>query len=495
MKTNKILVIGNGFDLAHELPTKYADFLSFCKTILDNPDSEYKKAKLFNSNEKHLNEEQVNTITDLINGNILFNYLCKKSYNDNWCDFEEELYNILYSLNTLEIEFENSNVSSINIPIEHIATKVLLDLKFVSLIGKRNLSIKKFNNIKNKILNDFYNLCLALEIYINLKINNNHIDLYLLDIVNFNPDHVISFNYSNTYERHYLSKFRNIDIHYIHGKAKYDKDNKYANIILGISSNFDSEAFIPYEKYYQRIVKRTGNKYKKWLISNTIKEEQVQIMFFGHSLDPMDKDIIIDLVESNNTEILIYYNNDESEKGIVKNLCMIFGKEKIINYVYGDYPKIKLIKQNGNCKTSQGEWNIANDILYLNSPHLLNNSEVEEILLRINSNFKHHSHSYFYSQENTIKLYTSLLLNNFFTLESDDVINMCNNLSYPLENGNLKTHCHIEHYNLFKNKDIDKKSKEITSINKLIDVINLNNKKRYENDKKRHNQYYTHSNS
>lgn len=28
-----ILVIGNGFDLAHGLPTKYTDFLAFCKVI------------------------------------------------------------------------------------------------------------------------------------------------------------------------------------------------------------------------------------------------------------------------------------------------------------------------------------------------------------------------------------------------------------------------------------------------------------------------------
>ena len=28
-----ILIIGNGFDLAHELPTKYPDFLEFCKRV------------------------------------------------------------------------------------------------------------------------------------------------------------------------------------------------------------------------------------------------------------------------------------------------------------------------------------------------------------------------------------------------------------------------------------------------------------------------------
>ena len=29
-----ILVIGNGFDLAHGLPTKYTDFLEFCKRVM-----------------------------------------------------------------------------------------------------------------------------------------------------------------------------------------------------------------------------------------------------------------------------------------------------------------------------------------------------------------------------------------------------------------------------------------------------------------------------
>lgn len=30
----KILVIGNGFDLAHELPTKYVEFLDFVRKLI-----------------------------------------------------------------------------------------------------------------------------------------------------------------------------------------------------------------------------------------------------------------------------------------------------------------------------------------------------------------------------------------------------------------------------------------------------------------------------
>jgi hypothetical protein len=35
----KILVIGNGFDLAHGLPTRYDDFMNFleyCHSVVDN---------------------------------------------------------------------------------------------------------------------------------------------------------------------------------------------------------------------------------------------------------------------------------------------------------------------------------------------------------------------------------------------------------------------------------------------------------------------------
>ena len=36
-----ILVIGNGFDLAHHLPTQYSDFLNFVKAFKAHDDSDY----------------------------------------------------------------------------------------------------------------------------------------------------------------------------------------------------------------------------------------------------------------------------------------------------------------------------------------------------------------------------------------------------------------------------------------------------------------------
>lgn len=54
-----ILVIGNGFDLAHGLPTKYRDFLDFCKIIM----AIFTDAKLMNEKtfeDKYLREWKVN---------------------------------------------------------------------------------------------------------------------------------------------------------------------------------------------------------------------------------------------------------------------------------------------------------------------------------------------------------------------------------------------------------------------------------------------------
>ena len=67
----KILIIGNGFDIAHKLPTTYEDFLDFCimfQRMLDYPASKdkFEKVKLSLENEK--NEENTD---GLINNHVL----------------------------------------------------------------------------------------------------------------------------------------------------------------------------------------------------------------------------------------------------------------------------------------------------------------------------------------------------------------------------------------------------------------------------------------
>lgn len=473
METNRILVIGNGFDLAHKLHTDYSDFLLFCKYMKKHLNDKYYTYS------EYLTVSQIKVFIRFIKNNRILEYLLKKSKYENWCGFEIELYDIVSNLHCLEKEFSKSNVSSIKLPIDHIATKTLIDLKFASIIGKNEISIKTFIEIKNKISEDFNRITKALEMYIALIINKKPIIVFSPDIVKFAPNHVISFNYSNTYERHYLSKFKNVDIHYIHGKAKINSKfhNKPTNIILGITTEFSNETFISFEKYYQRIIKKTGNMYKKWLNKNFKNE----VMFFGHSLDSMDKDIIVDLIENVNTTVLIYYFNDKSKESIVKNLSKIFGKDKLIDYVYGDCPKIKLIQQKECCKIYQGEWKITNDLSRLNSLHLLDIDDITDIVNRIKINYFKQRYYYFYSQENAIKLYISLLRNDFDILKREDIRDICKHLKYTIADGILINHCHIEE-DFFSNEHKDKRFQKTLSVNELIDVINHDNSVRYEKD-------------
>ena len=92
----KLLVIGNGFDLAHNLPTRYTDFLRYCKEYNE-------KDPVNNSNE--INQE----FLDFIKNNIWFKYFTKlKELNQKstWIDFEKEIANIINSLEEEGVEIQ-----------------------------------------------------------------------------------------------------------------------------------------------------------------------------------------------------------------------------------------------------------------------------------------------------------------------------------------------------------------------------------------------------
>ena len=96
-----ILVIGNGFDLAHHLPTQYCDFLNFIKAFNNPGNDDYSS---FIKEIKENNESLYLEIQSLIENNILIeNFLsiyedrCKKGKNG-WIDFESEISTIVKSL-------------------------------------------------------------------------------------------------------------------------------------------------------------------------------------------------------------------------------------------------------------------------------------------------------------------------------------------------------------------------------------------------------------
>jgi uncharacterized phage-associated protein len=95
---NRIIIIGNGFDLAHGLKTSYRDFLiwhekkifdsEFC-TWFETPGTRY--AYTYN-----LNFEKINEISTSVNWkNNFLKCLVNKKTMQNWVDIEEEYFNRL----------------------------------------------------------------------------------------------------------------------------------------------------------------------------------------------------------------------------------------------------------------------------------------------------------------------------------------------------------------------------------------------------------------
>lgn len=326
IKGKKILLIGNGFDLAHGLPTSYSFFLDFCDKIKEtllfpefSNDDEWKKdiilnwdidnsikSKLFeewNTN-NNLNKLFIE-IYDNIKSNIWITYFLKKrnQLGKNWIDFESEISNVVQAFECVR----NCTESGKSIPRSEIeGIKVEEVEEFIDIFegnDSKKFQLSYFNlNIFNKCIKqmtlDLDSLIRALEIYISGFINKIEGLQKNDDIKDINPDCVLSFNYSNTYERIY-GQSNKIKYDYIHGKADINNNVETCNLVLGIDEYLEGHdrdeklEFLAFKKFYQRIYKSTDSSYMEWI--DEIHRNFLityKLYIFGHSLDKTDKDIL-----------------------------------------------------------------------------------------------------------------------------------------------------------------------------------------------------------
>lgn len=383
IKGKKILLIGNGFDLAHGLPTSYSYFLDFCdkiKEILLFPDfsnDEWKKdiilnwdidnsikSKLFeewNTN-NNLNKLFIE-IYDNIKINIWITYFLKKrnQLGKNWIDFESEISNVVQAFECVR----NCTESGKRIPRSEIeGIKVKEVEEFIDIFegnDSKKFQISYFNlNIFNKCIKqmtlDLDSLIRALEIYISGFINKIEGLQKNDDIKDINPDCVLSFNYSNTYERIY-GQSNKIKYDYIHGKADINNNVETCNLVLGIDEYLEGHdrdeklEFLAFKKFYQRIYKSTDSSYMEWI--DEIHRNFLityKLYIFGHSLDKTDKDILALLICNDNVQTKIYYhrksNDDKKELGkLIRNLVRVIGAKELIRRTGGSHKTIEFIPQ------------------------------------------------------------------------------------------------------------------------------------------------------
>lgn len=373
-----ILVIGNGFDLAHGLQTTYRDFLRFTdeftiyKTAKENgqelswnDDEDIRFYKYFVElfNESQRNEEArkiINEIDKLIKDNVWLKHFRETQIKKGWIDFEREISRVVKILEEIKKIIDEA--------IEKGTDKFELDRRqkkiyhyFRDNIGEKIEEV--IDRIKESGLKDLDRLIRCLEIYLSAYINNVSIEKTLPDINNLPYlDKILSFNYTNTYERLY-NNHPFLEIDYIHGKADIRRNVETNNMVLGIDEYLKGDEknenieFIAFKKFYQRIHKETGCLYKNWVAkirsdekiteiisiqekngSNVVNEKYSKyhnLFIFGHSLDITDKDVLRDLILNDNVQTVIFYMDKDDYGRKIANLVKVIGQDELIRRTGG----------------------------------------------------------------------------------------------------------------------------------------------------------------
>ena len=423
----EILLIGNGFDLEHDLPTRYKDFLDFC----DKARRIYifrKDASLYEYTQKNLDNWEMNIHIKEILSKAFENRKCKKKVNEdgtydtevttsnkaldemytcikhnvwfeyflnassnigeNWIDFELEISKVIQALDSARLQVQaGGSVRN----VENYESQMLMNILKCSKGSLQNAygSSSQIDVFTKYLYTELNMLTRALEIYIAEFVGGIIVSKRSTDIENLNPDHVLSFNYSDTYEKIY-GKEKKIKYDYIHGKANINKNVKTSNLVLGIDEYLndkrkDSELeFLVFKKFYQRVYKSTDNDYLNWidrirdeyanyienknnmlesyrnshdsvmkhiyLASAKEKIPKHNLYIFGHSLDITDRDVLRLFICNYNvqTKIFYYRENEEDKRTLgrlIKNLIQIIGQEELIKRTGGLHKTIEFIPQ------------------------------------------------------------------------------------------------------------------------------------------------------
>ena len=360
-----ILILGNGFDIAMGRKTKYTDFIEFEKQLFSNPDE--KLLEFLKDKNISIEKYKDNLYLRFINEN-------KATLGDNWSNLEIMISQLADAIMYFK---ENSSLlysEQFNRPLGSIikqhrtdwrmstnySSKLYIADTFLSLFYEkgwssleREVALDKLNNEYIRqldLLIELLEIYLSYLDYLDFEVRETEASLTALDAISdLSNSYIINFNYTNTSGHLFGSSKENT--HFIHGRIDLERTfNRINTMVFGIEdkeNNINSD-LIPYQKYYQRVVKETGSKFEDFFSTTNLKKYQIpesnycitqgtskNIVVFGHSVDPLDKEIFqkcFELAKNGKYDyrFIFTYFDDPAKRSIVKNLAIILGKEKLI---------------------------------------------------------------------------------------------------------------------------------------------------------------------
>lgn len=376
-----ILLIGNGFDLAHHLPTTYKDFLNFLERI--HPKNVVHHKQLNDSIEElisnAINKAVLERMRNLYINNLWYHYfLQRNNISPNWCDFENEIEYITNELQvTKKFLSKKRREASGRLPFtEKPFLKIAISAFYFDVwqrkkdtltfhmpyselnempqtafltygtnytdndlaykIQNKSSGTIAFEHLLNFIIKQLNDFTKCFELYLTIFVKKLNIPKikFIDDILKTPNINIISFNYTNTISKYITISDNNIS--FIHGKAT---DNEHNNLVLGIDEkeNQTDPQFMRFKKYFQRYEKGCDNKYYKWIKEITYQNTAYRItpthnlLIIGHSLTLSDREILYKLITINEMKTSIYYHSEESKIELMQNLAAILGQENFTN--------------------------------------------------------------------------------------------------------------------------------------------------------------------
>lgn len=344
-----ILIIGNGFDLAHGLKTSYKHFLDFCKE----------------QNNKRI-PMAVNYGTTFIDNIWLRHFfLRQEELGNTWIDLEEEIFKVIGELSS-NAKFHPITNPDFMFPAEFVIKKDVIDFKFSNIAefimpayydcqtdecGYKELETNDFSSI-HYYVKDYEGLIRL--IYDKLREFTKEFEKYLIENVCVKSQvvsdyklslktsrlYVLSFNYTNTCESLYQYECNNlvrdlkIETTYVHGKVSSSDDS---NLVLGTKSFSNKDiplCFNVFKKHNQRHKYNTIEPYQELLKQIKFPGANPVFHIIGHSLDESDHKILKHILDADKNAIIkVYYHDEESQERLINNITDIIGEEEVMTRV------------------------------------------------------------------------------------------------------------------------------------------------------------------
>ncbi len=340
-REHNVLVIGNGYDLAHGLHTSYNDFIDFIRRVKDDDSIIVDEAE----------RDFVNKCIR-VNGFLSY-FLAYTKEIAGWVDLEQlikevsNLFGLFFSNFTHIIDKESSiSWDSVHTDMSENGKMRIINCLSMFPLFDRNYSrsyIHSFH-LDKKYFTELFGLnkreilkllkeqldeiiCL-LSIYLKNHMNEKRGSINKISQIEaIKPFYVISFNYTDTYKIYGIEPE---DVFHVHGSLAED------NMVLGFNDeNPENLDFVYFKKYFQRIQKLTGYiDESRFSIVDDKEFEAYQptVHFYGHSMDKTDEDVIKKLAHMASKFVIYHYNQEDYEQKVI-NLVDVFGKEDVMKMI------------------------------------------------------------------------------------------------------------------------------------------------------------------